>query len=171
VPIKASDFYSKPTLKFLEEKFKSNEIKKESQKSHLKNAIRLAFYDKRNITPEKLANSIQSQGIHVVLRKSKDGQLYGITYVDHKTQCVFNGSNLGKEFSAKGIQESCELNMPHQEKHTQKSLISYDNFQNLELAEHLKITATDIIMRNENTTDYVPKQLKQKNKKRTRKRF
>ena len=30
---------------------------------------------------------------------------YGITYVDLKTKCVFNGSDVGKEYSAKGILE------------------------------------------------------------------
>lgn len=36
VPIKASDFYSKPTLKFLEERFKVNDIKKNRKKAILK---------------------------------------------------------------------------------------------------------------------------------------
>ena len=33
--------------------------------------------------------------------------MYGITYVDHTTKCVFNGSSLGKEYSAKAVQERC----------------------------------------------------------------
>jgi|GEM_PF-2674385 len=48
---------------------------------------------------DKLAEKLENEGIHTVFRKSKDGQLYGITYVDHKTQCVFNGCSLGKKFS------------------------------------------------------------------------
>jgi len=117
VPIKASDFYSKPTLKFLEERFKVNETKKESHKNHVKNAVRMAFYDGKIKSPEKLSEKLESEGIHMVLRKSKDGQLYGITYVDHKMQCVFNGSTLGKEFSAKGFLERCELSISYYEKH------------------------------------------------------
>jgi hypothetical protein len=31
--------------------------------------------------------------------------IYGLTYVDFKSKCVFNGSDLGKEFSAKGLLE------------------------------------------------------------------
>ena len=106
VPIKASDFYGKPTLKFLEERFKTNEIKKELYKNHVRNIIRETFIYETIKSHEKLADRLKSEGIHVVLRKSKDGQLYGITYVDHTTQCVFNGSSLGKEFSAKGILEN-----------------------------------------------------------------
>ncbi|OXA78675.1 Relaxase/Mobilisation nuclease domain-containing protein [Flavobacterium aquidurense] len=165
VPIKASDFYNKPTLKFLEERFKINEIKKESHKNHVKNAIRLAFYDKKVITPEKLVNSIQSEGIHVVLRKSKDGQLYGITYVDHKTNCVFNGSALGKEFSAKGITEKCIVNKSLQNHNHQKSV----HFSEIcDTQSNLKNSTTDILFRIENINEYIPKKIKQKKKKRIR---
>lgn len=112
VPIKASDFYSKPTLKFLEERFKINEIEKESHKNHVRNIIRETFIREMIKSPEKVAHRLKSEGIHLVLRKSKDGQIYGITYIDHKTQCVFNGSNLGKQYSAKGILERCQQNIP-----------------------------------------------------------
>ena len=126
----------------------------------MKNAIRFAFYDKKNTTPEKLAKSIESEGIHVVFRKSKDGQLYGITYVDHKTQCVFNGSSLGKDFSAKGIQENCAINILAIERKYQNSVSQ--NFQNLEFKENL----ADILLRGEKINDFVSKQFKKKKKKR-----
>ncbi|MFB3386602.1 relaxase/mobilization nuclease domain-containing protein [Flavobacterium sp. LAR06] len=172
VPIKASDFYSKPTLKFLEERFKINEAKKESQKSHVKNAIRIAFQDGKIKSPEKLAQKLESEGIHLVLRKSKDEQLYGITYVDHKTQCVFNGSALGKEFSAKGILEHCKQNFSYKEKHYQISISNpFENTRNLELENNLKTNTIDILFRSENTGDYVPKQIKRKNKRKIRRRI
>lgn len=167
VPIKASDFYNKPTLKFLEEKFKANEIKKQSHKSHLKNTIRLALLDKQLSSAEKLATKLQKEGVHVVLRKSKEGQLYGITYVDHKTQSVFNGSSLGKEFSAKGILESCALNIPHQ-----KSIITAsETTQNLESENHLKFNAMEGLLQAENVNDYVSKDFKLKKKKKNSRRI
>jgi hypothetical protein len=33
------------------------------------------------------------------------GEVHGVTFVDNETKCVFNGSDLGKEYSAKGIAE------------------------------------------------------------------
>lgn len=164
VPIKASDFYNKPTLKFLEEKFKANEIKKQSNKSHLKNTIKLALLDKQVSSPEKLADKLQKEGIHVVLRKSKEGQLYGITYVDHKMQSIFNGSSLGKEFSAKGILESCIANIPNQK----SILVVSETSQNLESENHLKFNAMEVLLQVENVNDYVPKDLKQKKKRNSR---
>lgn len=170
IPIKASDFYSKPTLKFLEEKFKVNEVKKQSSsKSHLKNAIRESLLDKKVISAEKLARTLESKGIHVVLRKSSDGKFYGITYVDHVTQSVFNGSNLGKEYSAKGVLESCAVNILKLER-THNSSISFfsENFQNLESKEYVKANLSEILLRGERINDHVPKQLKQKKKKKIR---
>lgn len=40
-----------------------------------------------------------------MLRQNGQGTIYGLTYVDFKTKCVFNGSDLGKEYSAKAILE------------------------------------------------------------------
>ena len=166
VPIKASDFYSKPTLKFLEERFKVNEAKKESNKSHVKNAVRMAIDDGKIKSLAKLAEKLENEGIHTVFRKSKDGQLYGITYVDHKTRSVFNGSSLGKEFSAKEIQESCALNILHFESKDFNSISKTNSeIQNLELKEYIKTNLIEILIRGESIIEYIPKQLKKKNKR------
>lgn len=166
VPIKASDFYSKPTLKFLEERFKINATKKESHERQVRSVIRETFINETFKSTEQLAEKLKMQGISTVLRKSKDGQLYGITFVDHKTKSVFNGSSLGKQYSAKGILERCDLNVNQREKHFPKSKIFFaENIQNAE-ANQLKINPIDILLRVENTSDYVPKQFKQKKKRR-----
>ncbi len=166
VPIKASEFYSRPSLKFLEGKFKSNEAQKESCKKYVKNAIRLAFYRENIFSLEKLSKILEAESIHMILRKSMDGQLYGITYVDHKTRCVFNGSSLGKEFSAKGIQESCAFNiLAFEKKHQNTISTSSENFQDTEVREYVKENLADILLRGEKINDYVSKQFKKKRKK------
>jgi len=170
VPIKASNFYNRPTMKFLEERFKINESKKEIHKSHVKNAVRMAFYDEKIKSIKKLAEKLENEGIYIILRKSENGQLYGITYVDHKTQCVFNGSSLGREFSAKGILGQCQTTIFQQGKYYQKlNVVSSENIKNSELAENSKNNLTDILVRPENTNNYVENQFKQKKKRRLRK--
>jgi hypothetical protein len=109
VPIKASSFYTKPTLKFLEEKFKNNEVRSISEKSRVKNAIDLALLREQAMPITELARRLEKEGIHTVFRKSAEGLLYGITYIDNTTKNVFNGSSLGKQYSAKAIEERCEL--------------------------------------------------------------
>lgn len=41
------------------------------------------------------------------MRRNEEGKLYGITYIDHRSKSIFNGSPLGKQYSAKGISERC----------------------------------------------------------------
>ncbi|SCY90626.1 Relaxase/Mobilisation nuclease domain-containing protein [Flavobacterium anhuiense] len=106
VPIKASDFAMKPTLAFLEQRYALNSGGQAFEKKRIRTAVDAVFLS-RNRNMKKLAAALQKQGIDAVLRKSDKGQLYGITYVDHVTRCVLNGSALGKNYSAKGILERC----------------------------------------------------------------
>jgi hypothetical protein len=108
VPIKASLFFKDTTLKFLEGKFEANKLAKDDQKAklRLKNAIDLYFLG-RDKSVEGLVAALKKQGVDAVLRRNDEGLLYGITYVDHQSKCVFNGSNLGKAYSANAIRERC----------------------------------------------------------------
>jgi hypothetical protein len=44
--------------------------------------------------------ALGKQGISVLFRTNDEGRIYGATFIDHEQKCVFNGSRLGKEFSA-----------------------------------------------------------------------
>lgn len=104
VPIKASSLSFKPTLPYLENAFKKGTEAKEPNKKKLKTAIDFQLLQK----PEDLAHFIrrlQNERITVILRKNSQEYLYGLTYVDHRTKSVFNGSDLGKDYSAAGIQK------------------------------------------------------------------
>lgn len=48
---------------------------------------------------------LAEQGINVMVRRNDSGRLYGITFIDHKSRTVWNGSRLGKEFSANMFNE------------------------------------------------------------------
>lgn len=108
VPIKASSIYSKPTLSFLEKKFKENELLKLEHKRSLKTSI-----DWIMVKPPKslqaFKDALLKEKINLVIRENEYGIVYGLTYVCHKTKCVFNGSEIGKEYSAKGILEKCGI--------------------------------------------------------------
>ena len=43
---------------------------------------------------------LKRQGIDVVFRRNDSGRIYGVTFIDHDSRVVLNGSRLGKEFSA-----------------------------------------------------------------------
>ena len=125
VPIKASDFHFNPGLKYLSERFALNETARQPHKARVKNAIDLALMGTSKPDVKGLASALDKQGIKMVLRQNESGIIYGITYVDHRTKSVFNGSNLGKQYSANGVQERCGFagltQAPHQEKAQQQA--------------------------------------------------
>ncbi|MFV8324908.1 relaxase/mobilization nuclease domain-containing protein [Flavobacterium sp. ZS1P14] len=122
VPIKASDFNNKPTLKFLEEKFNDNEVSRIPDKTRIKNSIDLALLRAKGMTVNQLVKTLEKEGINTVFKKNGEGLLYEIIYVDHVSKCVFNGSTLGKQYSAEAIQERCGLDIVIGQKIT-----DYDN--------------------------------------------
>lgn len=102
VPIKASTIHIQPTLKNLEIKFLSNQSAREPYKQRLKQAIEMGLENAP--TMKAFVSNLESQNIYALLRQNSGGVMYGITYVDNESKCVFNGSDLGKAYSAAAIQ-------------------------------------------------------------------
>jgi hypothetical protein len=114
VGIKASAIYFKPTLKYLEERFNKNKVLRAPFVSKLKLSIDWALA-KQPQNLEAFINELKSEGIIIVLRKNEANFIYGITYLDFRTRGVFNGSDLGKGYSAKAIQEKLENSKTNEE--------------------------------------------------------
>lgn len=110
VPIKASLFHNRPTLAFIEKQFLKNDVARQQHKNKIKSTIDFIIATKQPKSLQELEETLGRNGIKMVLRQSDEGQLYGITYIDFRSKCVFNGSTLGKSYSAKGILE--RLNIP-----------------------------------------------------------
>lgn len=47
---------------------------------------------------------LKEENIDVVMRYTAEGRIYGVTFIDHNTLNVFNGSRLGKAFSANALE-------------------------------------------------------------------
>jgi len=105
VPVKASSFYNSPTLAKLSVKFSTNRIMGQQHKARVKNAIDRLPPAVAHLGTEGLDDALGREGISVVRRENAEGFLYGITFIDHTTGGVFNGSALGKNYSAKQMQE------------------------------------------------------------------
>lgn len=172
VPIKASDFYNRPTLKFLESRYGINQVKRTPYKGRVKNAIDMALLGGK-MSLQELVDKLRQQGIHAALRQNESGLIYGITYVDHTTKCVFNGSTLGKQYSAKAIQERClsEQQSP--------AAFAAQKAMGLQSSPHASPTETasaetssvsinplDVLLQTEHVSDYIPYPLKGSKKKR-----
>jgi hypothetical protein len=105
VPVKASSIYSKPTLENLDKKFKKNHANRISGRQRLKITLDLEMAkNPKNIS--QLTARLKKEEIDTVLRKNDQGFLFGITFVDHRNKSVFNGSEIGKEYSVVALQNA-----------------------------------------------------------------
>jgi Relaxase/Mobilisation nuclease domain len=174
VPIKASDFYNTPTLKFLNERFVVNEKERQPHKVRVKNTIDLLLLKQSGIGLDGLIKALEKESIQTVLRQNQEGIIYGITYIDHRTKSVFNGSALGKPYSANGIQERCSAmaspvevikdvkGAGEEKKKSEKQLIS----QPLEKEKSINDNSLlETLMTPKEGFDYVPWQLKKAKRK------
>ncbi len=105
VPIKASSFYSKPTLRNLEKKFEQNIEKRKVYKEPLKNAIDQTLNKYTAISKSTFVAELKNYNIQIAFRTNEQGRTYGVTYINHGNKSVFNGSDLGKSYSAKALIE------------------------------------------------------------------
>lgn len=173
VPIKASAFYSKPTLANLGLQFELNKKARIPHLKRVKNSIDLATLNKPGISLPDLEKHLLKDGISMILRKNKEELIYGITYVDHITKCVYNGSVLGPAYSAKGIQYQCSLASKNEDgkaaMEMKQNITSADNPKTSFISESELQKIIDTVLQPEYTGDYISRKLKGKRKKRKRK--
>jgi hypothetical protein len=108
IPIKASSIYNKPTIKNLQLRFPENEAFRQAHKQRVKNAIDLTLLKEPSIPSPTWKRPYSKKGYSWSSDKTTRRIIYGMTYVDHQTKCVFNGSDLGKPYSANQMQERCK---------------------------------------------------------------
>lgn len=171
VPIKASLFYMKPTLNNLEKRFAENEKLKHVHAKRLRTAIDFALMRKNAGGLQRLIDNLNKEKISVVLRQNKQGINYGITYIDHLTKCVFNGSDLGKAYSMKMIQERTavkELKIAHTSADEKKNSLQPEvalKDSSAALSEKQEILLPDLMQSNAAIHTNTPYQLKRKRKR------
>lgn len=107
VPIKASSINQKPTIKLLEKRFQLNEYLRKPFKENLKLKIDDARLKARSL--DQFKNELRKNQVMAVVRQNADGRVYGLSYIDLLDKVVFNGSDLGKGYSAGAIMDSLKF--------------------------------------------------------------
>jgi hypothetical protein len=76
--------------------------KKTLMQSDAKLSIRKAIEISLQSTTDEqdFKKQLTEKGINVIIRKNDTSRVYGITFIDHNSKTVWNGSRLGKEHSA-----------------------------------------------------------------------
>lgn len=105
LPFRASLFGKDAGLKSLELYFEKcrDALKDDGSKSKLLTCISNAMMSTTN--EEDFKTYLKGEGINTVVRRNKSGLMYGITFIDHNSKTVWNGSSLGKVFSSNSFSE------------------------------------------------------------------
>lgn len=99
-PIKSSAFGKTVGFDALEERMEKSTvlIKEKGYRELLRPLIAGIMQETGNET--ELRQKLKEKDIDLYLRRNDTGRITGVTFIDHQSCCVLNGSRLGKEFSA-----------------------------------------------------------------------
>ena len=100
-PFKASRLGKFASRTAIDSRFERAKDKVDEAPTRRKVAHALANSSGKDDFVEKL----RERNIDVVFRYTDEGRIYGVTFVDHNTMTVLNGSRLGKEYSANALNE------------------------------------------------------------------
>lgn len=103
--IKASSIYGKPTIAELEKCFVENTANRKHYQQAVKDKLDQTLSNPAIITKADLIKALHKQHVYALFRTNEQGITYGVTFIDNEHKAVFNGSDLGKAYSTKGLAE------------------------------------------------------------------
>ncbi|MDR3226991.1 MAG: relaxase/mobilization nuclease domain-containing protein [Prevotellaceae bacterium] len=176
-PFKSSLFGKVAGIEALEKQIeKSVEIiKNKGFKERCKKIISATMHSCKN--RNDFEKTLKKQGISVVFRINDEGRIYGVTFIDNEQKTVFNGSRLGKDFSANVFNNlfngAEKINEKTQPKHN--TGLPFETFENPShekeessgIAGFFDFLLTENSGKNPDNDDFI-KKMKRKKKKRKR---
>ena len=164
--VKASAIYGKPTLAELEKRFEKNKVLKRSYKAMLKLSVDRAV---RGFPKDYagLQAKLKKQDISVIYRRNAEGRMFGITFIDHRHKVVMNGSQLGKVYSLKGLEQRLGFKKTSQPIVKQSQLCIPHESNSLVKSSHKENILTLLLQSSEEIKE-VPLALKKRKKRRKR---
>lgn len=171
VPIKASSIYQKPTLKILEGRFKLNEYLRKPFKETLKTKIDKAKLHATSM--DQFKKDLKKNQVIAVVRQNAEGRIYGLSYIDQMAKVVFNGSDLGKAYSAGAVIDVLQLKISGNESSSTEQVFEkpghVSSISELTINNATGRSLMDDLLNPPNTDHGMPNQFGLKKKKKRRK--
>lgn len=98
-PIKASHISGKPTMNYLDQRFKENSLLIASYQQRIRTLIELALISPQTRSLAGLGQYLAGEGVKAVYAYRPGGQLSEIIFVDFRTRSVCSASRLGNRYS------------------------------------------------------------------------
>ncbi|MBL7734429.1 MAG: relaxase/mobilization nuclease domain-containing protein [Chitinophagaceae bacterium] len=124
-PFKASLFGKHAGLEELQNHFAEakKKMKTNPARAILKNTIEAAMHTAMGETDFK--KQLMEQGINTVVRRNDERRIFGMTFIDHESRSVWNGSALDKKLSANVFNEWWKEEAIAQRQHTEQTSNAY----------------------------------------------
>lgn len=84
----------------LQKKIKTSQVKMKDKAIFNRSKNILSTTMNKGLNKKDFLKDLETNGISAIFRENDDKRIYGVTFIDHQEQIVFNGSKIGKEFSA-----------------------------------------------------------------------
>lgn len=104
-PLKASRLGDDASLKKIEKILAGSEEKIKNANLHKMTLHHVQEALIEAPSEEALREHLKTHHIDIFLRRNAQNRITGVTFIDHENRCVFNGSRLGKEYSANAFNE------------------------------------------------------------------
>ncbi|GHV15715.1 mobilization protein [Bacteroidia bacterium] len=88
------------------------------KKAYARTEYIVAALLKETLSRKNFEKELAKNSISVLFRENDDKRIYGVTFIDHREKAVFNGSRMGKDFSANVFHNL--FNGDGKEKHSHK---------------------------------------------------
>lgn len=135
-PIKASRISRSVSYNAISRKIATStkRIKEKKLKEHTQQAVSETF---NGLRPRKqFEKELRRKGIDVVFRQNSSKRIYGVTFIDHDSRVVLNGSRLGKEYSANAFNERFNKSLPNDSRTVRPGLSPSIDFGNGSFISH-----------------------------------
>ena len=123
-PIKSSSIVRSVGYAALTKRVASSQkiIKEKPLTERSKAIIDTAISNYRN--RQSFESELLRNRVSVVFRQNEEGRIYGATFIDHETQVVFNGSKIGKAYSANTFHALFQNSIEDKPTQTNQELVS-----------------------------------------------
>lgn len=118
-PFKASLIGRDVGYNALQKRIDSSKVVLKDKKAYNRTKSTVSVLLKETPSRKQFEKELAKNGVSVVFRKNEDNRIYGVTFIDHQEKAVFNGSRMGKEFSANVFHKA--FNEENKEKYSGKS--------------------------------------------------
>lgn len=112
----------------------TKKIKEQNLKEHTRQVASEVLEGSR--TRIQFEKELRKKGIDVVFRQNSSKRIYGVTFIDHNSRVVLNGSRLGKEYSANAFNERFNKSLPNDSRTIRPRLSPGIDFGNGTLVSH-----------------------------------